>query len=268
MNILRAEELSLGYRNKKVVEQFSTSIQQGSLIGMVGPNGSGKTTLLRALSGLIKPFGGQVFVGEQNLFLLTPRKRAQLIGWVPQRERLAWPLTVREVISLGRAPHRGWLLPMTKTDQAVIDDVIHNSDLDSLEDRRMDELSGGEFQRVLIARALTQEPRVLLLDEPTTNLDIHYQIQVMDLIRQLVSCGGITVLMVIHDLNIAARYCDGLILLHRGKQICAGSPVDVLTPENLEAVFNVKTNLYRDPWGFWAVSARNGTGQYGREEPK
>jgi len=168
--------------------------------------------------------------------------------------------SVREVVALGRAPHRGWLLPMTAGDQAVIDAALRFTDLIALQERRMDELSGGEFQRVLIARALAQEPQILLLDEPTANLDIHYQIQVMDLVRQLVSREGITALMAVHDLNLAARYCDELILLKDGRQVCTGSPRDVLTPANLEAVFNVKTNLYQDPWGFWAVSARNGAG--------
>lgn len=260
MSILRAQTLSLGYPHKKVIEGFNASVEKGRLIGLVGPNGSGKTTLLRAFSGLIQPIAGQVYLEEHSLHAIPARQRAQAIGWVPQREGVAWPLSVREVVALGRAPHRGWLLPMTAGDQAVIDAALRFTDLIALQERRMDELSGGEFQRVLIARALAQEPQILLLDEPTANLDIHYQIQVMDLVRQLVSREGITALMAVHDLNLAARYCDELILLKDGRQVCTGSPRDVLTPANLEAVFNVKTNLYQDPWGFWAVSARNGAG--------
>jgi iron complex transport system ATP-binding protein len=260
MSILRAQNLSLGYPHKKVIEGFNASVEKGRLIGLVGPNGSGKTTLLRAFSGLIQPITGQVYLEERSLHTIPARQRAQAIGWVPQREGGAWPLSVREVVALGRAPHRGWLLPMTAGDQVVIDAALGFTDLMDLQERRMDELSGGEFQRMLIARALAQEPQVLLLDEPTANLDIHYQIQVMDLVRQLVSREGMTALMAVHDLNLAARYCDELILLKDGRQVCAGSPAHVLTPANLEAVFKVKTNLYQDPWGFWAVSARNGVG--------
>ena len=260
MNILRAQTLSLGYPKKIVIEGFTASVEKGRLIGLVGPNGSGKTTLLRAFSGLIQPIVGQVYLEERSLHAIPARQRAQAIGWVPQREGVTWPLSVREVVALGRAPHRGWLLPMTAGDQAVIDAALRFTDLIALQERCMDELSGGEFQRVLIARALAQEPQVLLLDEPTANLDIHYQIQVMDLVRQLVSKQSITALMAVHDLNLAARYCDELILLKDGRQVCIGSPADVLTPANLEAVFKVKTNLYQDPWGFWAVSARNGVG--------
>ncbi len=258
MSILRAQNLSLGYPHKKVIEGFNASVEKGRLIGLVGPNGSGKTTLLRAFSGLIQPITGQVYLEERSLHTIPARQRAQAIGWVPQREGGAWPLSVREVVALGRAPHRGWLLPLTEEDQRVIEQVIAFTDLKNLTDRSADELSGGEFQRVLIARALAQEPRVLLLDEPTTNLDIHYQIQVMDLVRELAAQRGITALIAIHDLSVAARYCDSLILMHHGRKITAGRPDEVLTPENMKMVFNVETRLYKDPWDHMAVSARNG----------
>ena len=258
MTILQAQAVSLGYKHKVVVEGFDAVIPKGSVIGLIGPNGSGKTTLLRAFSGLIKPMQGRILLDGQGLFSIPSRKRARLVGWVPQRERLAWPLTVGDVVSLGRAPHRGWLLPLTEEDQRVIEQVIAFTDLKNLTDRSADELSGGEFQRVLIARALAQEPRVLLLDEPTTNLDIHYQIQVMDLVRALAAQRGITALIAIHDLSVAARYCDSLILMHHGRKVTAGRPDEVLTPENMKMVFNVETRLYRDPWDHMAVSARNG----------
>ncbi len=258
MTILQAEDLSLGYKRKMVVEGFNASIPQGSVIGLIGPNGSGKTTLLRAFSGLIKPMHGKILLDGHTLTNIPARKRAQLIGWVPQREKLAWPLTVKEVVSLGRAPYRGWLLPLTENDQQVIEQAIHFTDLQDLTDRSVEELSGGEFQRVLVARALAQEPRVLLLDEPNASLDIHYQIQVMDLVRELVAQRGITAVIAIHDLSVAARYCDSLILMQHGRKVCAGKPEDVLTPEHMRKVFRVETRLYKDPWEHLAVSARNG----------
>jgi ABC-type cobalamin/Fe3+-siderophores transport systems, ATPase components len=258
MTILQAQDLTLGYKHRPVVDGFNVSICQGSVIGLIGPNGSGKTTLLRAFSGLIKPLDGKILLDGQELTEIPARRRAQMIGWVPQREKLAWPLTVKEVVSLGRAPYRGWLLPLTENDQEVIDQALSFTDLKELTDRSVEELSGGEFQRVLVARALAQEPRVLLLDEPNASLDIHYQIQVMDLVRELVAQRGITAVIAIHDLSVAARYCESLILLHHGKKICSGNPQEVLTPEHMRRVFRVETRLYKDPWEHLAVSARNG----------
>jgi iron complex transport system ATP-binding protein len=262
MTNLQAHELSLGYRNFRVVENFDVEISGGTTIGLVGPNGSGKTTLLRAFAGLLKPFHGTISLDGQNLNRLPSRQRARILGWVPQQERLAWPLTVKEVVALGRAPHRGWLLPLTRVDQDVIERVIEFTEMTPLADRRVDELSGGEFQRVLIARALAQEPQMLLLDEPTANLDIHHQFRVMDMVRELVVQHKITAVIAIHDLNLAARYCDILILMHAGKKVCAGSPAEVLTPENVSRVFNVESQLYHDPWNFLAVSARNGVARH------
>lgn len=258
MTILRAQELSLGYRASKVVEKFNAAIPEGTIMGLIGPNGSGKTTLLRAFAGVIKPLHGSVHLNGHNLHALSARRRAQLIGWVPQREGIAWPLTVKEVVSLGRAPHRGWLLPLTREDEQVIERVMELIEMDSLSDRKVDELSGGEFQQVLIARALAQEPQVLLLDEPTANLDIHHQMQVMDLVRDLVARQKITAVIAIHDLSVAARYCDHLILLHKGRQVCTGKPSQVLQPGNITEVFQVESCLYRDPWNNLTVSARNG----------
>ena len=258
MTILQAQDLTLGYKHQPVVKGFNASIRQGSVIGLIGPNGSGKTTLLRAFSGLIRPLHGKILLDGQALSEIPARRRAQMIGWVPQREKLAWPLTVKEVVSLGRAPYRGWLLPLTENDQEVINQALSFTDLEELTDRSVEELSGGEFQRVLVARALAQEPRVLLLDEPNASLDIHYQIQVTDLVRELVAQRGITAVIAIHDLSVAARYCDSLILMHHGKKICSGDPQEVLAPEHMRKVFRVETRLYTDPWDHLAVSARNG----------
>lgn len=258
MTTLRAVGLSLGYKDKRVIEDFNAAIPSGKMVGLIGPNGSGKTTLLRALAGVIKPMQGSIHLNGLDLIELSARKRAQLVGWVPQREAIAWPLTVREVVSLGRAPHRGWLLPLTKEDEEVVNRVMGLTEMTSLSDRRVDELSAGEFQQVLIARALTQEPQVLLLDEPTSNLDVHHQMQVMDLVRDLVAHQNITAVIAIHDLSLAARYCDELILLHNGWQICAGDPREVLRPENIAPVFEVESCLYHDPWDYLTVSARNG----------
>jgi len=254
--LLSANSLSLSYNGHNVVQDFNLTIPPRTIVGLVGPNGSGKTTILRALAGLIEPRSGTALVQGKSASRLEKRLRARQIGWVPQQESAAWPLTVAEVVRLGRAPHRGWLMPFTAEDMDIVECALARADLLELKHRPVNKLSGGEFQRVLIARVLAQEPEALLLDEPTASLDIHHQIQVLDLVRSLVNEKGLSVVMAIHDLNLAVRYCDQLVLLNRGTQVSAGTPEEVLTPQNLHAVFGVDARLYRNPWGAWAVSVQ------------
>lgn len=256
--LLTANSLSLTYNGHLVVEDFNLILQEKSIVGLIGPNGSGKTTVLRGLAGLMKPAGGSTLIKGHNAAQMNRQLRARIVGWVPQQEISTWPLTVKEVVSLGRAPHRGWFLPYTARDMEVIDNALDRADLLALKYRPVHKLSGGEFQRVLIARILAQEPQALLLDEPTTSLDLQHQVQVLDLIRSLVHEKGLAIVMAIHDLNLAARYCDNLILMNKGRQVASGSPEEVLTPENFKSVFGVKARLYRDPWNEWAVSVRDG----------
>ena len=265
-SFLQADNLSLGYNGHNIIEALSLSVPQNKIFGLIGPNGSGKTTLLRALAGLMKPRGGAVYLRGSSINQLDSQKRARMVGWVPQREALAWPLTVGETVQLGRAPHRGWFLPYTHQDSLVVSRALQQTELVSLQDRPIDKLSGGEFQRVLIARALAQEPDLLLLDEPTANLDVHHQIQVLDLVQGLVQQGDLTVVMAIHDLNLAARYCDRLVLLHEGELQGIGGPEEVLTPENLRKVFGIEAKLYRDPWGDWAVGVRASSNGHGSKD--
>jgi iron complex transport system ATP-binding protein len=257
MSYLQVRQLDLAYKETKVVKNFNLKLQAGTMHGLIGPNGSGKTTVLRALAGLLSPRHGEIRIDDENLRQISKQRRARMMGWVPQRESLAWSLTVEELVALGRAPHRGWMLPYTKEDREKIRLALASAELHDYALRPVDELSGGEFQRVLIARALAQEPKILLLDEPTANLDIHHQIQVLDLVQNLVKKEKMTAIIAIHDLSLAARYCDRLTLLDRGEIRCVGSPKQVLAPENLSAVFGVDARLYRDPLGYWALSVRN-----------
>jgi iron complex transport system ATP-binding protein len=254
--LLSANSLSLRYNESPVVQDFSLSVAPKTMIGLIGPNGGGKTTILRALAGLIEPAAGTVTVSGKQAYRMERRVRARCIGWVPQQEIAPWMLTVIEMVHLGRAPHRGWLLPYTADDKRVVELALTRTDLLSLKYRPVNKLSGGEFQRVLIARVLAQEPQVLLLDEPTANLDIHHQVEILELVRDLIEEKELSVVMAVHDLNLAARYCDQLILLHNGRQVSAGTPEHVLTSENLSMVFGVEAQLYRDPWGYWSVSVR------------
>jgi iron complex transport system ATP-binding protein len=255
--LLSANSLSLTYNGHLVVDGFNLNLQEKTIIGLVGPNGSGKTTVLRGLAGLLEPVSGTARINGKNAAHMDKQLRARMVGWVPQQESSAWPLTVQEVVRLGRAPHRGWFMPFTAADGEIVDQSLDRADLLPLKHRLVTKLSGGEFQRVLIARVLAQEPQVLLLDEPTTSLDIQHQIQVLDLVRSLVHEKGLSIVMAIHDLNLAARYCDQLVLLNNGRQVSAGSPEDVLTPENFKTVFGVEARLYRDPWNEWAVSVHD-----------
>jgi iron complex transport system ATP-binding protein len=163
---------------------------------------------------------------------------------------------VEEIVLLGRAPHRGWLLPYSAADRAAVENALMQTDLLNLRTRPVDKLSGGERQRTLIARALAQEALILLLDEPTANLDFRFQMQVLDLARELASKNGLAVLVAIHDLGMAARYCDRLVLIANGCEFASGTPSEVFTPQTLKAVFGVDGQLYRDPHGQWAISAK------------
>jgi iron complex transport system ATP-binding protein len=231
-------------------------LHPGELVGLIGPNGAGKTTLLRALARLLRPQEGQVLLNGQDIWHLSARQVARQIGRVPQSAHTAWPYPVEHVVRLGRFPHRGWLAPFNGKDAAAVDKALTLLGLQTMRRRLLDTLSGGEQQRVLIARALVQEPTVLLLDEPIANLDINHQHQVLAMVQNLVQEYNLAALLAIHDLSLAARYCDRLILLHQGRVWAAGTAADVLRPDYLRTVFEVTSQLYRDPAGQWALSVQ------------
>ncbi len=257
MTTIEADRLALGYNGRTVVGNLSLTAHTGEMLGLIGPNGSGKTTVLRALAGLLTPREGVVLVNKQDIQRLGAAVRAQTIGLVPQGESQVWPMSVEEVVSLGRAPHRGWFLPLSKNDKTAVEQALTHTGLSDLRQRSIKKLSGGERQRVMIARALAQEPKVLLLDEPTANLDVHHQLRVLEMVRHLAAERQLIGVLAIHDLALAARYCDHLLLLHQGRAYAAGPPDEVLTVENLRTVFGVEAELYRDPRGQWALSIQS-----------
>ncbi len=254
--LLTVEGMTVGYQRRPVVHDFELGMTGGEMVGLIGPNGAGKSTVLHGLAGLRRPISGAAFLDGQNVQNLSSRERARQIALVPQGEMYAWPLSVEEIVSLGRAPHRGWLLPYSARDRAAVARALTQTELVELRHRPVDGLSAGERQRTLIARALAQEPRVLLLDEPTANLDLRFQVQVLELVRRLAAASQLAVIIAIHDLTLAARYCDRVLLLHHGRAVATGPAAAVFTPGNLRTVFGIRAELYRDPYGQWAISVR------------
>jgi iron complex transport system ATP-binding protein len=254
---LEARSLICAYQahaQQIVLHDVDMALYPGELVGLIGPNGAGKTTFLRALARLLPPKSGQVLLEGQDIWRLSARQMARRVGRVPQSANATWPYAIKHVVRMGRYPHRGWLTPHNQRDLNAVEEALDRMVLKPLCNRPFNTLSGGEQQRVLIARALAQEPEVLLLDEPIANLDINHQLQVLTLVQDLVQEQQLAALLAIHDLELAARFCDRLILLNQGRIWAAGSPAEVLQVDYLRTVFGVKAQLYRNPLGQWALS--------------
>jgi iron complex transport system ATP-binding protein len=243
---LVVDRLSVGYRHRPVLAEVSLTIRAGELLAVIGPNGAGKTTLLRALVCQLRPTTGAVLLDGQTLAGRSPGWLAQRLALAPQGKALDRPLTVYESVALGRAAQRGWLLPLTAHDRAIIGQALAQLGLERLHDRPVTELSAGESQRVVLARALAQEPTVLLVDEPTSHLDLHHQCQVLDHLRQLAR-QGLAVVLVIHDLNLAGLWADRLALLVGGRLVAVGPPAEVLTAEHLSSAYQVPLAVTQHP---------------------
>ncbi len=244
---LEVDGITCAYNGRDVLEDVNLSVHSGEALGVIGPNGSGKTTLLRALSGILSPHRGTILWERKNLLAFSNRQRARLIGVVPQTSRLDFEFTVFEVVLMGRSPRLDRFEVETTEDFRAVRAALESTDTWQMEARLFGQLSGGEQQRVILARALVQEARILLLDEPTAHLDLRYQYEVMDLITRLRKERGLLVVGVFHDLNMAARYSDKAILLRRGRIYAAGTVDDVLTEENLATVYEVEVVVDRSP---------------------
>jgi iron complex transport system ATP-binding protein len=226
------------YQNSErdAVDSVSLDVRGGATTAILGPNGSGKSTLLRLILGLRRPSGGSVEFGGRPIESWPRRDLALEVGVVPQDEEINFPLTVRDIVAMGRYPHLGAMRPEGRADREAIESAMHRCDVASLSSRLIQELSGGERQRVRLARALAQEPRVLALDEPTRALDMRHEMEILELLRDYVAEGG-TAVVVTHNINLAARYADELVLMSEGRLVASGGPSDILTRERIEHVY-------------------------------
>ena len=247
MPILQLKEIEFGYEKREVLKRLSLDIQQGEIIGIIGPNGSGKTTLLKVINGLLVPRQGKVFVRNEDLRTKSRRELAAIMAFVPQDFSVVFPFTVREIVMMGRYHHLGRLHFEGGNDYLIAEEALALTDTLPFAGRMINELSGGERQRVLIARALAQQSEIMLLDEATAFLDIKYQIALFELIKTLHKEKGLTVLVVTHEINLAAQYADRVILLRGGKIHRMGSPAEVITEGNIREVYEADVFVDQNP---------------------
>ena len=241
--------LSYAYGSRQVLRRLCFSIARGQFFTIIGPNGAGKTTLIKLMAGIIKRQSGRIDVMQKSIGSYSQKKMAQMLAYVPQGLPVGFPFTVEETVLLGRAPHQKVLGFASQNDLDIAQQAMTFTEVDHLARRKLDQLSGGEQQRVLIARALCQQPQVILLDEPTASLDLSHQIRIMDLMERLKTQKGMTVVMVSHDVNLAATYGDQLLLLKAGEIVSLGPPDAVLDYGTLEEAYGCKLLVDTSPLG-------------------
>ena len=243
---LRAHEVSVRLGGTTILESASLDARHGELLGLLGPNGAGKSTLLRVMAGLLKPDAGEVRMDGVGLGSLAAGERAKRVAFMPQQDA-QHPFTAMETVLMGRYPHLGRFELEGTRDREIARAAMNRTDTGEFEARQLDTLSGGERQRVLLARTLAQQASVLLLDEPAANLDLKHRLSIMDVLRAEIDGRDIAVVMALHDLSLAGRYCDRVALMANGRISAEGAPADVLTPANLREAFDVETFVESDP---------------------
>lgn len=243
---IEIRHLSFAYGEKKVLENISLTVARGEMVGILGPNGSGKTTFLKILSGVLSGGGGEVILMGKGIRAYQRKDLSRVVAVVPQESQTSFPYTVAEIVLMGRASFHGPFALEGKRDLEIARECMEATETLSFVNRYLHELSGGEKQRVIIARALAQEPEVLLLDEPSTFLDIRHQIQIHELVRRLNHQRGLTILSSLHDLNLASLFFPRIVMLREGEIYRDGRPKDVLTESTIEEVYGIKVRVQWD----------------------
>jgi len=244
---LRLEKVSLGYGKRTVLHDISLEARPGEMLGIIGPNGSGKSTLIRGVTRLISPSSGRIFLDGHDVAGMGRSDLARLLAVVPQNPVLPDLFTAFEIVLMGRTPHLGLFRHEGEKDLAIVRRAMEATQTTAFAERRIGELSGGERQRLTMARALAQEPKIMLLDEPTAHLDINYQIETLDLARQLCLEQELIIVTTLHDLNLAAQYCDLLVMLSGGEIYRQGTPKAVISTESVREVYGAEVHVYPHP---------------------
>ncbi len=244
--MLTVKDICFSYREKPVLENIDLEVRKGEIIGILGPNGCGKTTLLKLLNRNLHPRSGRILMEGKDLEDLSKRRIARHIAVVPQSNEIRFAFSVRDIVSMGRMPFLDRFQGESSEDMRIVEEAMEKTNIADFADRLINTMSGGERQRVIIARALAQRPEVILLDEPTLHLDINHQFEVLDLVKRLSKEEGLTVIIVSHDLPMVVKYCDRMVLIHDHRVHALGTPEEVLTTENMRTVFNIDAVLEYD----------------------
>lgn len=244
--MLTVKDICFSYREKPVLENIDLEVRKGEIIGILGPNGCGKTTLLKLLNRNLHPRSGRILMEDQDLEDISKRRIARHIAVVPQSNEIRFAFSVRDIVSMGRMPFLDRFQGESSEDLRIVEEAMEKTNIADFADRLINTMSGGERQRVIIARALAQRPEVILLDEPTLHLDINHQFEVLDLVKRLSEEEGLTVIIVSHDLPMVVKYCDRMVLIHDHRVHALGTPEEVLTTENMRTVFNIDAVLEYD----------------------
>ena len=244
------KNFSTGYESNKIINDLNLEIKSGEWVGIIGSNGSGKSTLLKGIMKMTPKKNGHIFVNKTSIDSLNIKTLAKIISYLPQKINSNLPITVKELVALGRLPHKYFReFDWNEEDFSIIEEALEICDLKKYSDNALSSLSGGQCQRAYLALTIAQKTKIILLDEPTTFLDINFQLQMLDLIKTLNKKNNLTILSVIHDINLAARYCDRLAVLKEGKLLTIDQPINALSKEIIKKAFSVKSNYIDTPVG-------------------
>ena len=240
---LKILDLSFSYNSTKTLDSIALKIKGRDILCIIGPNGSGKTTLLKCMNKKLKPTTGAVLVNDINILRMNRKEVAKNIGAVPQVSTVSFPFTVYDLVMMGRYSHMRRFSAENENDRAVVSQCLARTGIVHMADRLITEISGGEYQKVVIARALAQQPKILLLDEVTSHLDINHQIEILELVKTLSETENLAIVMVLHDLSLAARYSTKTIMLQKGRVFACGRPEDVISIENIRDVYGIEVEM-------------------------